>query len=46
MIMIYIGNVLNAGNIFEQNRIYSTGHLTHIDKQLFDCPRCNNCYPF
>ncbi len=46
MIKIYFGNVLNVGNIFEQNRIYSTGHLTNIDKQLFDCPRCNNCYPF
>ena len=22
------------------------GHLTHIDKQLFDCPRCLHCYPF
>jgi ribosomal protein L44E len=37
---------VECGNIFEQDKIYSTGHLTHIDKHLFDCPRCLNCYPF
>lgn len=36
---------VECGNIFEQDKIYSTGHLTHIDKHLFDCPRCLNCYP-
>ena len=39
------GNVLNAGNIFEQTGIYTTGHLK-INNQLLDCPRCLHCYPY
>jgi hypothetical protein len=36
---------VKCGNVFEQQGIYTTGHLKTQHISLLECPRCLHCYP-